>query len=71
MTAGQVLGQSNCWSEASVTDIFDCSAPKTTDVLASQLQLFQIYLQVRCNSNRHACWSSTIVTNMPAGRIHL
>ena len=27
--------------------------PTTTDVLASQLQLFQTYLLVRCNSNRH------------------
>ena len=37
-------------SEASVTDIPAGSAPTTTDVLASQLQLIQAYLLVRCNS---------------------
>ena len=47
-------------SEASVTNIPADSAPTTTDVLASQLQLIQTYMLVRCmlvecNCNQHTC----------------
>ena len=47
-------------SEASVTDIPANSALTAKDVLASQLQLIQAYMLVRCmlvecNCNKHAC----------------
>ena len=57
--------------KVSVTDISAGSAPTTTVVLASQVQLFQTYLLVRCNSNIHTCWSSTIVTDVSGGRMQL
>ena len=49
-------------SETSVTDIPADSAPATTDVLASHLQLIRKYMLVRCmlveyNCNHHACCS--------------
>ena len=35
-----------CWSEASVTDISAGSAPTTTDVLVSQLQIYTGKMQL-------------------------
>ena len=80
MTSGLVLSAPffgykhwghNCWYMASVTDISVGSAQTTTYVLASQLQLFQTYLLVRCNTSRHACWWCAIVTDMPGGTVQL
>ena len=49
----------NCASEASVTYIPAGSVLQLQIyVLASQLQLIQTYLVVRCNSKGHACCSS-------------
>ena len=42
--------------------------------LASQLQLCLTDSNIsagRCNPNRHACWSSLIVTDVPGGRVQL
>ena len=61
----------NCGSEASVTYIHVGFSHTTTDVHASQLQPIQTYLLVRCISNRHACWLSLIVTDVPGGLVQL